>query len=199
MLIRKLIELLNLTSFPFINFDFYLGHSFRTTMNNTTIQQAPKRVNEPDSFEKGQLFEKYIISLFNERHFKLKEWRKSVKAIEGNLPFNHCLPDLELIFMGMRNHRFAVECKWKKKLVKGQIEWANQKKIDVYKKFQTDERTIVFIAIGIGGEPSNPERLYVTPLDTICNKTWISESDLLKFNRKPTRRFFYDTVQLRLW
>ena len=101
--------------------------------------------------------------------------------------------------MGVRNYRFAVECKWKKRFFNGQIEWADRKKVDVYKKFQNDQRAIVFVAIGIGGEPSNPERLFVTPLDMICNKTWVRESDLLKFKRRPTHRFFFDTVQLRLW
>lgn len=168
-------------------------------MNNINTHPVSRPVVEPDSYEKGRLFEEYVIKLFNERHFKLKEWRMSAKAIEGNLPSDHYLPDLELIFMGMRNHRFAVECKWKKNFFKGQIEWANQRKINVYKKFQNDERAIVFVAIGIGGEPSNPEKLFVTPLDMICNMTWLSESDLLQFKRKPTHRFFYDTVQLRLW
>ena len=166
---------------------------------DNTINQPSQKVTEPNSYEKGRLFEEYIISLFNERHFKVKEYRMAVKAINGNLRFDHYLPDLELIFMGMRNHKFAVECKWKKSFFRGHIKWADQKKINIYKKFQNDERAIVFVAIGIGGEPSKPERLFVTPLDMVCNKTWISESDLLEFNRKPTRRFFYDTVQLRLW
>jgi len=168
-------------------------------MNNVNTQQAVKQGSEPDSFEKGALFEEYITMLFNERHFKLNEWRKSEKFANGVVPFGHCFPDLELIFMGKTEHRFAIECKWKKEFRDGKIKWADKKKIRIYKQFQKEKRMIVFIAIGIGGEASNPERLFVTPLDMICNKRWISESDLLKFNRKPKQRFFYDTVQLRLW
>jgi len=168
-------------------------------MNNVHTQQAVKQVSEPDSFEKGGLFEEYIKMLFNERHFKVKEWRKSEKFANGFLPFGHCLPDLELIFMGKREYSFAIECKWKKEFRGGKIKWADEKKIRIYKQFQREKRMIVFIAIGIGGEPSNPGKLFVTPLDKICMDTEIHESDLMKYNRKPTRRFFYDTVQLRLF
>jgi|KBSSwiStaDraftv2_1062776.scaffolds.fasta_scaffold52124_2 hypothetical protein len=167
-------------------------------MNRIITHQSSQDGKRGDSFEKGRLFEEYIIKLFNERHFSLQEWRKSEKRT-GFIPFTHSFPDLELIFMGKMNHRFAIECKWKQEFKNGKIEWAEEKKIRVYKQFQKEKRMIVFIAIGIGGEPSNPEKLFVTPLDKICMHCEVYESDLLKYNHKPTRRFFYDTVQLRLW
>src|ERR1043166_1588246 len=126
-------------------------------MNRITTHQPHSRVYEPDSFEKGRLFEEYITKLFNERHFKLKEWRKSERT-DSSIPFTHCFPDLELIFMGAKDHRFAIECKLKKEFKNGKIKWAAENKICIYKQFQKEKGMIVFIAIGIGGEPYDPEK-----------------------------------------
>jgi hypothetical protein len=168
-------------------------------MNNILTQQALPPVNQLNSYEKGKLFETYIKELFNERHFKVKEWRRSERFADGIVPFGHCLPDFELVFMGKRDYSFAVECKWQMEFKNGKIKWADEKRINIYKGFQKERRVIVFIAIGIGRHPANPEKLFVTPLDKICMKTEVSEIDLMEYNHKPARRFFYDTVQLRLW
>lgn len=199
MLIRKLIELLNLTPFPFINFDFYLVCLFRTTMNNLITHQPTQKVHEPDSYEKGRLFEEFIIKLFNERHFKLAKWRKAAKSIDRSFLNDSSNPDLELIFTGSRKYHFAVECKWRKEFVEGKISWATDYQICSYDCFENCRRMPVFIAIGIGGDPWNPEKLFVTPLCNINMYTEVYESDLIPYKRKPTNRFFYDTVQLRLW
>jgi hypothetical protein len=102
-------------------------------MNRIITHQSSQDGKRGDSFEKGRLFEEYIIKLFNERHFSLQEWRKSEKRT-GFIPFTHSFPDLELIFMGKMNHRFAIECKWKQEFKNGKIEWAEEKKIRVYKQ-----------------------------------------------------------------
>ena len=158
-----------------------------------------KQHNQLDSFEKGRLFEEYVIKLFSERYFELKEWRRSEKIIDPFLLSTYSNPDLELVFMGVKKHRFAIECKWKNKFIDGKIAWAPERKIRVYKEFQNKTGMPVFIAIGIGGSPSSPEKLFVTPLDHICKCSEVYESGLIPYKRKPTNKFFYDTVQLRLW
>jgi hypothetical protein len=164
-----------------------------------TIIKSPQanQVYQPDSFEKGRLFEEFIMNLFNEKYFKVKEWRMSKRMYE--VPFTHSFPDLELIFMGKKDHHFAIECKWKEKIKGEKFAWATENKIRIYKQFQKEKGIIVFIAIGIGGKPYNPEKLFVTPLDKICMHSEVSESDLMFYSRKPTRRFFYNTVQLKLF
>jgi hypothetical protein len=167
-------------------------------MNSKSTLPHP-HVHQPDSFEKGRLFEDCIIKLFNEKHFKLKKWRKAEKVTDRSYLFDRCNPDLELIFVGARQYRFAVECKWRKEFIAGKIDWANDKQICVYEDFQHQNRIPVFIAIGVGGDPSNPEKLFVTPLNNISRSTEVYESELIPFKRKPTRRFFYNTVQLKLF
>ena len=56
----------------------------------------------------------------------------------------------------------------------------------------------VFIAIGIGGEPSNPEKLFITPLDHISMYTEVFESHLIRYKRNPKQRFD-DSEQLSLF
>jgi hypothetical protein len=66
-------------------------------------------------------------------------------------------------------------------------------------EFERSLNVPVFIAIGIGGRPSNPRKLFVTPLREICDIPIVSESQLMPFKRKTSRRFFYDTVQTMLF
>jgi hypothetical protein len=168
-------------------------------MKRITISQPTKQGSKTDSFEKGRLFEGYIIGLFNERHFKLIKWQKSEKIIDGLFSFDHSDPDLQIVFNGKKNCRFAVECKWRKDFIEGKISWANSYQICSYEDFEYRNRVPVFIAIGIGGEPFQPERLFVTPLCNISKYTEVYEFDLIPYKRKPTNRFFYDTVQLKLF
>jgi len=158
-----------------------------------------KQVTQPDSFEKGRQFEEYIISLFNERHFKLMKWQKSEKIIDRLFSLDHSDPDLQIVFKGTKNYRFAVECKWRKEFIEGKISWATSYQICSYEDFEYRNRIPVFVAIGIGGEPSHPEKLFVTPLCNINAFIEVGETDLIPYKRKPTNKFFYDTVQLRLW
>ena len=166
----------------------------------TPITTQPVRQSSAiDGFEKGRLFEQYVIQLFNQYNFKFAEWRMSQK-LEDKLLLQDCgNPDLELIFSRHKNHHFAVECKWREKFVDGKIKWAHEHQIRSYKNFENQRRIPVFIAIGIGGEPSKPEKLFVTPLRNIEMYSEVYEADLIPYKRKPTRRFFYDTVQLKLF
>jgi hypothetical protein len=168
-------------------------------MNQTTTQTATHQSNEPDGFTKGQLFEQYIIDLFNKHYFYLKQWRKSEKYGTSFLPIDHKYPDLELIFSGEKKYRFAVECKWRKEFRDGKIFWATDNQICTYRKFQDQVRIPVFVAIGIGGKPDSPEKIFLTPLNSIQQYNELYESNLIPFNRKPTRKFYYDVRQLRLF
>lgn len=167
-------------------------------MNNVFQQQSTKAIQ--DSYEKGYLFEKFVIGLFNERNFRRKEYRESKRIIEGTtlLP-DHYYPDIELIFLGKKKYFFAVECKWRKSLQNGMITWAKEHQIRRYEEFQSCKRMPVFIAIGIGGEPYAPEKLFVTPFEKIKGSSQVFESDLIPYKRKPSHRFFFDTVQLKLF
>jgi hypothetical protein len=166
----------------------------------TTPNQVPgKIIIKPDYYEEGRLFEQYIINLFNKKNFRLETWRESRKKDKESIPLEHSYPDLELIFVGAKKYRFAVECKWRSKFNHGKIRWAKPRHLESYIGFQLRFGIPLFIAIGIGGQPSSPQKLFVTPFQNINRYTEVYESQLIPFERKPTHRFFYDTVQLRLF
>lgn len=169
-------------------------------MMQTTQLRRRRRTNRLDNYEKGLRFEKFVIELFNERFFKKKIWRESRNHDGSPVPYDYWNPDIEmeLEVFGRKKYRFAVECKWRREFRKGQLSWATSAQICNYQIFQDQVRIPVFIAIGIGGEPDNPEKLYLTPLNSIL-KSSVHETELIPFERKPTRRFFYDYQQLKLF
>ena len=117
------------------------------------------------------------------------------------LEMDHYNPDIEieLVFTKAKKYRFAVECKWRKEFRDGQISWATDAQICAYRMFQDQVRMPVFVAIGIGGEPDNPEKLFLTPLNNIYMHNKVREKELIPFERKATRKFYYDVQQLKLF
>ena len=152
----------------------------------------------PDSVEKGFQFENYMVTLFNKRKFRLIEWRSDKLASNGVRPESCTWPDLVFTSRGRKNY-FAVECKWRKQFFDGGIDWANNDKIERYKAYQQEFNIPVLIAIGIGGAPSNPEHLFVTPLDHISMYPFVFKSRLLQFRRDLNQRNIDDVEQLELF
>jgi len=167
-------------------------------MSNIITTQAPKQNSEPDSFEKGFLFEDYIVTLFNKRKFRLIEWRSDKMASNGVLTLSCSWPDLVFASLGRKKNWFAVECKWRKQFYDGGIDWADRDKIEIYKNYQRDTNLRVYVAIGVGGLASNPEKLFVTPLDHISMYPNVFQSHLIPFKRNPEQRID-DAEQLELF
>jgi hypothetical protein len=169
-------------------------------MKITSYPSRPKQPHFYDNYEKGRLFEGSIKRLFNERNFRLDKWHESRRIVDHYIPVSFTYPDLELVFfIGRKQYRFAVECKWRQTFWNGKIDWAEPHQIDAYEYFQRQQRIPVFIAIGIGGSPSRPEKLFVTPLSHISHTTEVYESDLILYKRKPQHRLFYDAIQPKLF
>jgi hypothetical protein len=162
---------------------------------NPIIQSEKSQV---DYYATGHLFEDFIVTLFNKRSFRLLEWRSDKKASNGAFPLSCTYPDLEFHSLGRYRRRFAIECKWRKKYYRGGIEWATKEQISIYLNYQKECNIPVFVAIGIGGTPKNPERLFITPLDHVSMYTRLYESHLTPFKRSPEQHFD-DTSQLELF
>lgn len=167
-------------------------------MNKIITALAPKQENEPDTFEKGFLFENYIVTLFNKRRFRLLEWRGDKIASNGVSPLSNSWPDLVFASLGKKKFHFAVECKWRKQFFEGGTDWADRYKIDSYLDYQRDKNMRVYVAIGVGGNASNPEKLFVTPLDHISMFPFVYQSRLIPFKKNPEQRID-DAEQLELF
>ena len=156
----------------------------------------------PDSWEKGRQFEEYIINLFHKNRFRVNNWRTSHKSNDRSFLENCLAPDIEMLFFSPfrgRIHRFAVECKWRREFIDGRITWANDEQIWSYIDFEQRQNISVYVAIGVGGHPSDPYQLFVTPLRNISHSAVVYEHELIPFNRHPKRGFFYDPRQLKLF
>jgi hypothetical protein len=145
--------------------------------------------------EKGRSFEEWVVRRFNPAYFTIKEWRgdKHTGYIYAE---SSTLPDLEIEFR-LKGERalFAVECKWRQRFRDGErpgIEWAGQDQIARYRQFQRDRGIPVFIAIGVGGTPDNPEDVYVTSLERL-QLPFAHAEYLAKFRRqKRAANFYFD-------
>ncbi|MFT3845765.1 MAG: hypothetical protein QM725_11985 [Lacibacter sp.] len=147
--------------------------------------------------KKGDEFERYVIERFDKTYFNLKEWR-SDKIHKGIYPESNMNPDLVYDFASnSAKARFAVECKWRADLVNNKIEWAKSYQLDNYRRFQQTERMPVFVVIGVGGQPNNPNDLYIIPLNEI-NSTYLNAYQLKKFLRYGRSNFFFDPYAVSL-
>ncbi len=150
-----------------------------------------------DNYIIGHAFEDYIVTLFSKRSFKLIEWRSDKKASNGVFPFSCCWPDLEFETAGRKRKRFAIECKWRKSFYYSGIDWATNSQILKYREYQKQNNIFVYVAIGVGGLPSNPEMLFITPLDHIYMYPRVFRSHLFPFKRN-TKQLIEFSKQLEI-
>ncbi len=141
--------------------------------------------------KKGDDFEKYIVQKFNKKYFRIKEWAGD-KYVKGIYAETTPQPDLLLEFnLHKKTYKFAVECKWRQKLYKGGIEFANKDQFNRYKNYEKTKKIPVFIAIGIGGKADSPENIYIVPLKSI-KTNFIYLKELNKYKKNVDKDFYYD-------
>lgn len=126
-------------------------------------------ITQPEELLKGREFEDYVLSLFNIQEggeLVLQEWQgdKSYGMLQ---PENNGNPDFVFRY---RQMEFAVECKWRDKIGRDlSKDLFPIKKIKKYQAFSEVRRMPVTIILGVGGDSSNPELLYIIPLKKIVS------------------------------
>lgn len=151
-------------------------------------------VKEESSAEKGFQFEKFIVEKFNKEYFKLIEWR-SDKIHKGIYAFSNMLPDLEYQFITSRyNCMLAIECKWRAGFKGRRIEVAREEQLERYWQYAHQNQIIVFILLGVGGSPGNPEDLYIIPLQEIPGPK-LYQNQLQNYKRyRQKGEFFFNAA-----
>ncbi|MCK5720518.1 MAG: hypothetical protein KAH84_11325 [Thiomargarita sp.] len=157
----------------------WLGFSLH---KKESVENTPK--------EKGDKFEQLIVNKFDKRYFILKEWR-SDKGTNGRYAESNKNPDLEFEFR-LKNvqYMFAVECKWRQNYYKGGINWAKKIQVERYNNYATDRKVPVFIIIGVGGNPDNPNEIFVVPLKAL-KFDFVKADYLKKFKKNDITKNFY--------
>lgn len=124
-------------------------------------------ITQPEEMLKGREFEDYVLSMFNidkTEGLALLEWQGD-KSLGNIFPENNCNPDFVLRY---KKKPFAVECKWREKLSSSaNKELFTKKSIENYTDFSKNRNMPVTIVLGVGGEPCDPETLYLIPLEKI--------------------------------
>jgi hypothetical protein len=149
-------------------------------------------ITQPEELLKGREFEDYVLSLFHIQEsgeLVLQEWQgdKSCGMIQ---PENNSNPDFVFRY---KQKEFAIECKWREKL-----NWDlskdlfPNKRIKNYKNFSIARNMSVTIILGVGGEPCNPDLLYIIPLDRL--DTILSGAQSLVKYLHPTQSFNVELI-----
>ena len=122
----------------------------------------------------------------------IKEWAGD-KYVNGSYAKTTLHPDILLEFsIRQKSSELSVECKWRKSYYKNGVELAKKEQLERYKEFQKERNIPVFIAIGIGGKGTEPEQLYIIPLQEITTN-FLSMNELKKFEKKIDMNFFFDS------
>lgn len=165
-------------------------YAFQRTINE--LYSASQLTEE----EKGNAFEKWIVERFDKKYFDLLEWR-SDKIHADRYALSSMNPDLEFRFKGKKVVEFAVECKWRKGLFDQKIQWAKDYQVRNYRAFESRTNKKVFIILGVGGEPHNPENLYVIPLELI-HSTHLERGELANYRKNNKTSFYFNPFKMEL-
>ncbi|MEW5947835.1 MAG: hypothetical protein AB1711_00270 [Thermodesulfobacteriota bacterium] len=136
---------------------------------------------------------------FNPKYHKVKEWRGD-KFANGIYAESTKYPDIEIeICLKDTKKIFAVECKWRSSYFKNGIQWARKEQICNYKRYAEEKNIPVFIVIGVGRHPEDPEDVFVIPLvdrtEPFLTLDFLAKYKMLDKNKY----FFFDLKKSVLW
>ncbi|MBO5594554.1 MAG: hypothetical protein J5931_08130 [Prevotella sp.] len=158
-----------------------------------SVRTRIRAITLPEEVLKGREFEDFVLELFdlNEtKTYSLLEWRGD-KSLGEIRPVSNTYPDFVLEYKeGRRKKKFAVECKWRASIPKRFTQpLFEPEQIIRYQEYAVEKAQNVFIILGVGGEPSMPEELYLITNDAISQIQ--SKPSLLKqFKREIVDKWF---------
>ena len=178
-----------------VDFSSNSSESVNTSLaGKTAISKGSDSLNneDNDSYAKGLEFEQYVIGKFNKKYWTIKDWRGD-KKVEDRYVESSTYPDLEMTLkLHDKEYVIAVECKWRKGSDKdGSIKWSYPDQLQRYRDYAKNKDIPVFVAIGIGGNPSTPKNVYIIPFDMLGSHT-VTESFLKSYEHDSGKYFFYD-------
>ena len=159
----------------------------------TSVRNRIKTITLPEEVLKGREFEDFVLELFdlNEtKTYSLLEWR-SDKSLGEIRPVSNTYPDFVLEYKeGRRKKKFAIECKWRASIPRrfSQLLFEPEQ-ITRYQEYAAEKAQSVYIVLGIGGEPSMPEELYLIPISAI-SQIQFKPSLLKQFQREIVDKWF---------
>ena len=131
-----------------------------------------------DEALKGREFEDYVVAFFDLPHnekLTLKEWRGD-KILPGVYPENNSAPDLIFLY---DEQPFAVECKWRSHMPREiEKELLPPDRQRFFLQYAKAHSLHVYLLVGIGGLPSDPDKLYFAPVSESLSITTFQQNDI---------------------
>ena len=144
-----------------------------------TIYLRIKSLTMNDELLKGREFEDYMLEFLdipNNKKLTLKEWRGD-KSMPGVYPESNSAPDFVFDYDGKA---FAVECKWRNHISKDiEKELLPADRMAFFRQFSIDRHMPVYLLLGIGGLPNDPDCLYFACIDKDFSLETLTEGIIL--------------------
>jgi hypothetical protein len=153
------------------------------------LKKTVEVLKEDESVEKGNDFEKYVVSLFDDKYFSVVQWSTDIARKHDRFVESDTGPDLIVRYIP-KDEVFCVECKFRSSLFEGKLQWSDPQQLRRYQGFAREKRLPFFVVIGFGGDPSHPKKMFCLPLEEARYPT-LYPSIFEKFERNPERNFFW--------
>ncbi len=144
---------------------------------------------ENENYDKGVKFEKYVISLFSPKYFSIADWTRDSSGKHNIRVESDSNPDLTIRYL-LTKEKFSVECKYRSNLYEGKLRWTYGQKIEDYRQYAQENDIPTFIAIGLGGYPDEPKRMFCIPLEE-AKYPELYPSIYERYERNPRKQFFW--------
>lgn len=129
----------------------------------SSVQNKPV-VDNP--YQIGKQFEDYVLNLFPEAHFSIIHKTVGAADLHGRKTEDCIYPDYKFRDKSS-SIPFWVECKYRSSRVNdGSVVWTDRDHLERYQNIQKESKTKVYVILGLGGKPDNPDSLYL--FDTEC-------------------------------
>lgn len=144
--------------------------------------------SQKDYKQIGNDFEGYIADLLKANGIRLKQWNQGTTSPEGAYAENELNPDFLVSHKsGNIDLEYWIECKYRSSLPKEGFRLEDYQ-TNRYKKIQGQSKKKILIALGMGGNPSEPETVYIIPLDSLTTFKRIGHKYLPHYRLQTPRQ-----------
>lgn len=113
---------------------------------------------------KGDEFENFVAKQFNDNSdYTVVSWTGDKMRTYNVYVESDSGPDLKIRHEPTQEE-FYIECKYRSNLQKGKYKWTNDEQRKRYLDFDSKNKEPFYIALGLGGSPSKPDKVFYVPL-----------------------------------
>ncbi len=163
------------------------------------LNATQKEEDNPQKEERQEVFRKYILKKFNRGVFRILKAEDEITEIAETIFTNRdLLPDRILsLYRKEPQSKIAIDMRWAHRLTKNGVSACRKTALARYKLFELRTGIPTFIILGIGGEPSEPEKLIVVPVRELTS-SHLHHRLIEYYEKDPMESFRYDDLNRKL-